>query len=98
MPTISNWVTNIRKLKNALWNAEVKAQRGIEHQTQIKHHVHVCLARQGKKWKMTFYAARLELSLQVQSFSKPFDPRRVAARSGHYLNSIPLAFYNLGSM
>ena len=49
MPTISNWVTNIRKLKNALWNAEVKAQRGIEHQIQIKHHVHVCLARQGKK-------------------------------------------------
>ena len=49
MPTISNWVTNIRKLKNALWNAEVKAQRGIEHQTQIKHNVHVCLARQGKK-------------------------------------------------
>ena len=51
MPTISNWVTNIRKLKNALWNAKVKAQRGIEHQTQIKHNVHVCLARQGKKMK-----------------------------------------------
>ena len=49
MPTITNWVTNIRKLKNALWNAEVKAQRVIEHQTQIKHNVHVCLARQGKK-------------------------------------------------
>ena len=51
LPTMLNWVTNICKLKNAPWNAKVKAERGIENQMQIKlcFSVHVCLARLGKK-------------------------------------------------